>query len=288
MADGAGNIGDYIKHHLQNNTQVLDGSHSFWTINADSVFYTIVTAIIFLLFFGYVAKNAKAGVPTKTQNLIEIIIKFIDEQVKDIFHYKSKVVAPLALSIFVWVFLMNFMDLIPVDLLPAAGKYFFGIEYMKVVPSTDLNITFGMSFGVMVLVFYYSILKKKPTGLGYLKEFATHPFESPNLLVQSLMAIPNIFLNIVETVAKPVSLGLRLFGNMYAGELIFILVAGLTLNYAFADMLSVSGGLTVFAQFFITLAWALFHILIITLQAYIFMMLSVVYLGMAHDDHGAH
>lgn len=287
MSDGAGDIGGYIKHHLQNNTEQLVENSTFWTINADSVFFTILTAIIFLGVFGYVAKTVKSGVPSKFQNLIEMLISFINDQVNDIFHYKSKVVAPLALSIFVWVFLMNFMDLIPVDLLPKLGQL-IGIEKMKVVPSTDINITFGMSFGVMILVFYYSFTVKKPFVLGFFKEFATHPFESPNLLVQSILAIPNIFLNIVEVIAKPVSLGLRLFGNMYAGELIFILVAGLTINYSLTDLLSVGGGLTVFAQFVITLLWALFHILIITLQAYIFMMLSVVYLGMAHDDHGSH
>jgi len=234
-----------------------------------------------------VAKKASAGVPNKTQNLIEMVIGFIDAQVRDIFHGNSKLVAPLALSIFVWVFFMNFMDLIPVDFLPWLGTL-VGIEYMRVVPSTDLNITFGLSFGVMLLVFYYSFTVKKPFALGYFKEFATHPFESPNLLVQSILAIPNIFLNIVETVAKPVSLGLRLFGNMYAGELIFILIAVLTLNYGWSDAFSIGGGIMSISQFVLALVWALFHILIITLQAYIFMMLSIVYLNMAHEQHDSH
>lgn len=288
MASGeGGSAGDYIGHHLQNHTTELVEGGGFWTINTDSVVYTILLAVIYLWFFRRVAKKATAGVPNKTQNFIELIVGFIDQQVKDIFHGNSKVVAPLALSIFIWVFLMNFMDLLPVDLLPWLGT-FVGIEYMKVVPSTDLNITFGLSFGVMLIVFYYSFTVKKPAGLGYLKEFATHPFESPNFLVQTILAIPNIFLNIVETIAKPVSLGLRLFGNMYAGELIFILIGVLTLNYGWSDALSFQGASMGVVQFLLALAWALFHILIITLQAYIFMMLSVVYLNMSHETHDSH
>ena len=287
MASGEGGAGGYIEHHLVNHTTQLVENDSFWTINTDSVFYTLLLAVLYIWFFRRVAKKASSGVPSKTQNFLELIIGFIDAQVKDIFHGNSKIVAPLALSIFIWVFLMNFMDLIPVDLLPWLGTL-VGIEYMRVVPSTDLNITFGLSFGVMLLVFYYSFTVKKPFALGYFKEFATHPFESPNLLVQTILAIPNIFLNIVETVAKPVSLGLRLFGNMYAGELIFILIAVLTLNYGMADAFSVGGGVMSIAQFILALVWALFHILIITLQAYIFMMLSVVYLNMAHEQHDSH
>jgi F-type H+-transporting ATPase subunit a len=287
MASGEGGAGGYIEHHLVNHTTQLVENDSFWTMNTDSVFYTLLLAVLYIWFFRRVAKKASSGVPSKTQNFLELIIGFIDAQVKDIFHGNSKIVAPLALSIFIWVFLMNFMDLIPVDLLPWLGTL-VGIEYMRVVPSTDLNITFGLSFGVMLLVFYYSFTVKKPFALGYFKEFATHPFESPNLLVQTILAIPNIFLNIVETVAKPVSLGLRLFGNMYAGELIFILIAVLTLNYGMADAFSVGGGVMSIAQFILALVWALFHILIITLQAYIFMMLSVVYLNMAHEQHDSH
>ena len=287
MASGEGGAGGYIEHHLVNHTTQLVENDSFWTMNTDSVFYTLLLAVLYIWFFRRVAKKASSGVPSKTQNFLELIIGFIDAQVKDIFHGNSKIVAPLALSIFIWVFLMNFMDLIPVDLLPWLGTL-VGIEYMRVVPSTDLNITFGLSFGVMLLVFYYSFTVKKPFALGYFKEFATHPFESPNLLVQTILAVPNIFLNIVETVAKPVSLGLRLFGNMYAGELIFILIAVLTLNYGMADAFSVGGGVMSIAQFILALVWALFHILIITLQAYIFMMLSVVYLNMAHEQHDSH
>ncbi len=275
-----GGIGGYIKHHLHNNTLELVKDSSFWTINLDSVIYTLITAVVFLGFFGYVAKNAKAGVPSKSQNFIELIIKFVNEQVNDLFHHQSKVVAPLALSIFVWVFLMNFMDLLPIDMLPAAGKV-VDIHYMRVVPSTDLNITFGMSFAVILLVMFYNFTKKGP--VGYFKEYTGHPFEADNTLVKILLSPFNILLNTVETIAKPVSLGLRLFGNLYAGELIFMLIAVFTLGYGLEQLASVGGIVMIIAQFLLGLMWALFHILIITLQAFIFMMLSVVYLAQSHD-----
>ncbi len=275
-----GGIGGYIKHHLHNNTlELVDGS-SFWTINVDSVIYTLLTAVVFLGFFGYIAKSVKSGVPSRAQNFVELIINFVNDQVNDLFHYKSKVVAPLALSIFVWVFLMNFMDLIPIDLLPAVGKV-ADINYMRVVPSTDLNITFGMSFGVILLVMFYNFTKKGP--VGYFKEYTGHPFEASNPVAKVVLALPNILLNTVETIAKPVSLGLRLFGNLYAGELIFMLIAVFTLGYGLEQLMSFGGIVMMIAQFLLGLMWALFHILIITLQAFIFMMLSVVYLAQSHD-----
>lgn len=277
MASG---IGGYIEHHLKNNQLELVEGSSFWTINVDSIVYTLITAVVFLGFFGYIAKNAKSGIPSKSQNFIELIIGFVNEQVNDLFHYQSKVVAPLALSIFVWVFLMNFMDLVPVDLLPAAGQA-VGIDYMRVVPSTDLNITFGMSFAVILLVMYYNFTKKGP--MGYAKEYFGHPFEAPNAIMKIVLALPNMLLNTVETIAKPVSLGLRLFGNLYAGELIFMLIAVFTLGYTLEQLLSFGGIVMIIAQFLLGLMWALFHILIITLQAFIFMMLSVVYLAQSHD-----
>ncbi len=277
----SGGIGGYIEHHLKNNTLELVENSTFWTVNIDSIFYTIITAVVFLGFFGYVAKNVKSGVPSRTQNFIELIINFVNEQVNDLFHYKSKVVAPLALSIFVWVFLMNFMDLIPVDFLPWVGSKVAGIDKMRVVPSTDLNITFGMSFAVILLVMYYNFTKKGP--LGYAKEYFGHPFEARNPIVKLFLAVPNLLLNTVETIAKPVSLGLRLFGNLYAGELIFMLIAVFTLGYGLEQLTSLGGIVMIIAQFLLGLVWALFHILIITLQAFIFMMLSVVYLAQSHD-----
>ncbi len=276
----AGGIGGYIEHHLKNNTIELVEGSTFWTVNIDSVIYTLITAVIFLGFFGYIAKSVKSGVPSRAQNFVELIINFVNEQVNDLFHYKSKVVAPLALSIFVWVFLMNFMDMVPVDFLPWLGSH-AGVEKMRVVPSTDLNITFGMSFGVILLVMFYNFTRKGP--VGYAKEYFGHPFEGPNTTMKIVLALPNMLLNTVETIAKPVSLGLRLFGNLYAGELIFMLIAVFTLGYGLEQLMSFGGIIMIIAQFLLGLMWALFHILIITLQAFIFMMLSVVYLAQSHD-----
>ncbi len=277
-----GGIGGYIKHHLTHNTIQLDEAGSmFWTLNVDSVIYTLITAVIFLGFFGYIAKSVKSGVPSKAQNFIELIINFVNEQVNDLFHYKSKVVAPLALSIFVWVFLMNFMDLVPVDLLPWVGSKAAGIDYMRVVPSADINITFGMSFGVILLVMYYNFARKGP--VGYFKEYFGHPFEAPNTAGKIIVAPFNFLLNTVETIAKPISLGLRLFGNLYAGEIIFMLIAVFTLGYGLEQLMSFGGIVMIVAQFLMGLMWALFHILIIVLQAFIFMMLSIVYLAQSHD-----
>lgn len=279
-------IGGYIEHHLHNNTLELVPGSAFWTVHLDSLVYTLITGLVFVLLFRSVAKKATSDVPGKMQNFIELIIGFINEQVKDTFKGESKMVAPLALTIFVWVFLMNFMDLIPVDALPALGQA-VGIEYMRVVPSTDLNVTFGLALGVMLLVFYYSIVIKSP--MGYVKELLTHPFAIDNMFAQALIAPFNLLLNIVETLAKPVSLALRLFGNLYSGELIFMLIAVFTLDYAVTELFTTLGGpIMGISQFVLTFMWAVFHILIITLQAYIFMMLSLVYLNMAHEVHDAH
>ena len=279
-------IGGYIEHHLHNNALELVPGNPFWTVHIDSLVYTLITGLVFVLLFRSVAKKATSDVPGRMQNFIELIVGYINDQVKDTFKGESKYVAPLALTIFIWVFLMNFMDLIPVDALPALGQA-VGIEYMRVVPSTDLNITFGLALGVMLMVFYYSIVIKTP--MGYLKELLTHPFAIDNMFAQALIAPFNLLLNIVETLAKPVSLALRLFGNLYSGELIFMLIAVFTLDFAVTELFTTLGGpLMGVSQFVLTFMWAVFHILIITLQAYIFMMLSLVYLNMAHEVHDAH
>ncbi len=279
-------VGGYIEHHLQNNVLELVPGNPFWNVHIDSVIYSLIAGGLFLWFFRRVAKKATAGVPSRTQNFIEMIVGFVNDQVVDSFKGKSKLVAPLALTIFMWVWLMNFMDLLPVDLLPAIGQK-AGIEYMKIVPTTDLNITFGLAIGVMILVFYYSIVVKTP--LGYLKELFTHPFASKNALAQIAVAPFNLLLNIVETLAKPISLALRLFGNLYSGELIFLLIAVFTLDMALSQLVTtISGPIMATVQFILTFMWLVFHILIITLQAYIFMMLSLVYLNMAHEVHDDH
>jgi len=214
---------------------------------------------VFLLFFKYAADRVTTGVPGLLQNFAEMLVEFVDTQVKDAFHGKSELIAPLSLSIFVWIWLMNFMDLIPVDLLPLVGSV-MGLEYLRVVPSTDLNATFGMSIAVFFLIIFYSIKVKGP--IGFAKELMLTPFGP--------WMIPfNLLLKVVEEIARPVSLALRLFGNMYAGELIFILIALLPW----------------FIQPLLSFPWAVFHILIITLQAFIFMVLTIVYLSLAHEDH---
>ena len=274
------NAGEYIQHHLTN-LQVCraDGNWvwndcvgNFWTINVDSMFFSLVLGLAFILLFRKVAKNITTGRPGKLQAAIELVIGFIDTSVRDAFHGHNKVIAPLALTIFMWVFLMNLMDLIPVDWLPAAGSA-IGVPYLKVVPTTDVNITFAMSISVFLLTIYYSI--KMKGGGGFLKELTFHPIAPPTsgigIIAAPLVIAFNFVLEGVSLLAKPISLSLRLFGNMYAGELIFILIALLGLY-----------------QIPFHFGWAVFHILVITLQAFIFMMLTIVYLSQAHDTGEAH
>jgi F-type H+-transporting ATPase subunit a len=267
MAESHSDAGTYIAHHLQNLTLCrADGQWAwnechgnFWAINVDSMFFSLVLGLTFALLFGSVARKATRGVPSRTQAAIELIVEFVDQSVKDTFHGKSDVIAPLALTLFVWVFFMNLMDLIPVDFLPLAAKL-GGVEYLRVVPTTDVNVTFAMSISVFILIVYYSI-KAKGLG-GFTKELTLQPFNHP-------VAIPfNFVLEGVALIAKPISLSLRLFGNLYAGELIFILIA-----------------LLGYWQLPLHFAWAVFHILIIVLQAFIFMMLTIVYLSLAHEHH---
>ncbi|MFZ1872159.1 F0F1 ATP synthase subunit A [Serratia sp. D1N4] len=248
---------EYIGHHL---THLQIGT-GFWSINLDSMFFSVVLGVVFLAIFRKVAKSATSGVPGKLQTAVELLVGFVDNSVKDMYHGKSKVIAPLALTVFVWVFLMNMMDLIPVDFLPHLGTM-AGLPALRVVPTADVNITLSMALAVFVLILFYSI-KMKGIG-GFAKELTMQPFNHP-------LFIPiNLILEGVSLLSKPVSLGLRLFGNMYAGELIFILIAGL---------------LPWWSQWILSLPWAIFHILIITLQAFIFMVLTIVYLSMASEEH---
>jgi F-type H+-transporting ATPase subunit a len=275
---GPANTTDYIVHHLTN----LQGGEGFWTVHLDSVFYAVLLGLLFCVSFYMAARKATAGIPGPWQNFVELIVEFVDVQVRDSFKGESKLIAPLALTIFCWIFLMNFMDLVPVDLLPFLGQQ-AGVNYMKVVPTTDLNITFGMSITVFILMLFYTI---KIKGIkGFAEEMFLHPFGK-------WMMPFNFLLKVVEEVAKPISLALRLFGNLYAGELIFILLALFTLGLGAetaAETLANFGNAGAIAQFFtqliLGLGWAIFHILIITLQAFIFMMLTIVYLSMAHEAH---
>ena len=287
----AATASEYIQHHLQNLTfgelpagyERVDGTlltestwtiaqngaeaqaMGFWAFHLDSLFWSALLGLIFLVLFRIVAKTAGSGVPSGFQNFIESIVEFVDGSVKDTFHGKSNLIAPLALTIFVWVFLMNLMDLVPVDWLPGVATL-AGLPYMKVVPSTDPNITLGMAFTVFALIIFFSI-KVKGLG-GFAAELTLHPFHSPNKAVQMLLIPVNFLLEFVTLIAKPISLALRLFGNLYAGELIFILIAMIG-----------------YFQLPLHFGWAVFHILVVTLQAFIFMMLTIVYLSMAHEKH---
>ncbi|HEY4713933.1 MAG TPA: F0F1 ATP synthase subunit A [Aquirhabdus sp.] len=281
---------EYITHHLTHLTYGQSPATGEWTfahsaaeakamgfnaINVDSMGWSIFLGLIFCALFWSVARRATAGVPGGLQAAIEIVVEFVDTSVRDTYHGTSKLIAPLALTIFVWIFLMNFMDLFPVDFIPMAAQWiattFFGANphhvFMKVVPTTDPNITMGMSLSVFALIIYYSI-KEKGIG-GFVGELTLQPFSTKNKLVQLFLIPINFFLEIVVFLARPVSLALRLFGNMYAGELIFILICLLPW----------------WLQWSLSVPWAIFHILIITLQAFIFMMLTIVYLSMASEKH---
>lgn len=244
----------YIEHHLHS-WQSASGA-----FNLDTLIVSITLGVLFLGFFFMVARKAHAGVPSGLQNFVEMIIEFVDGTVKDVFHGKSALIGPLSLTIFMWVFLMSFMDLIPVDLLPRALAP-MGIEHFRAVPTADLNLTFALSLSVFFLIFFYSI--KVKGWRGFAKEVFTHPF-GPWLFPI------NIIFRIIEDFSKPFSLAFRLFGNLFAGELIFVLIAAL-LPWWFQWL---PGGI-----------WAIFHILIITLQAFIFMILTIIYLGMASETH---
>ena len=259
---------EYISHHLLN----LQHGEGFWTYNVDSIFFSVTLGLLFVVSFFLAARKATSGVPGRFQLFVEVLIDFIDTQVRDSFHGTSKLIAPLALTIFCWILLMNFMDVVPVDLLPVIGHK-AGIEHLKVVPTTDLNITLGMSLTVFLLVMFYSFKIKGFRGFGW--ELLTHPFGK-------WMMPFNLLLNLIEHLARPVSLALRLFGNLYAGEVIFLLLAVLGGSFAINSFAGVGGAV---GQLLFGTVWAVFHILVIPLQAFIFTVLTIVYLAQAHETH---
>ncbi len=277
---------EYIKHHLQNLTfgRLPDGAWGvaqtaeqakemgFWAVHLDTLGFSFGLGILFLFFFRLAAKRASTGVPAGLQNFVEWIVEFIDGAVRGSFSGRNPMVAPLALTIFLWVFLMNFMDLLAIDHAPQLA-HAAGLPFLKVVPTTDPNATFGMALGVFALIIFYSI-KIKGIG-GFLGELTMQPFQAQSLGLKIAFIPVNLFLELVNLIAKPISLALRLFGNMYAGEMIFILIA---VMYGAGLVFGTSAGI-------LQLGWAIFHILIITLQAFIFMTLTVVYLDMAHQEH---
>jgi F-type H+-transporting ATPase subunit a len=331
--EGAHDTSGYILHHLTNlkldlHTMRIDPEASgFWVLHLDSMVFSVVLAAIFLLMFRIAARKASSGVPGKWQNFIELCVESVDSQVKDAYHHGARFVAPMALAVGFWVFFMNFMDMLPVDLLPAVASG-IGVDHLRTVPSTDPNVAIGMSLTVFLIAFGYSFVAKGVKGVG--AEFFFHPFSANNIVVKILLMPLNFLLKCVEELAKPISLGLRLFGNMYAGEMIFILLASFTLSaastagnlfsillfsaiFALIVFLMLRGkgrllrlvaplalfvgvltcgvlgwqtvGVGAFFQVILATGWTLFHILIISLQAYIFMTLTVVYMAMAADHH---
>ena len=276
----------YIKHHLQNLTygQLPDGAwgiaHSaeeakamgFWALNLDTFIMSLLLGAAFMFMFRSVAKSAVTGTPNGLQNFCEWSLEFVDNSVRGSFSGKNNMVGPLALTIFFWILAMNLMDLLPIDYVPLLASA-LGVPFFKIVPSTDPNATFGMAIGVFVLVLFYSV-KIKGLG-GFVGELTLQPFGKWGMPV-------NLLLEGVNLIAKPISLALRLFGNMYAGEMIFILIA--LMGGAWAG-LSVGSATLYGSQILLSMGWAIFHILIVTLQAFIFMTLTIVYLDMAHQEH---
>jgi F-type H+-transporting ATPase subunit a len=282
-AEHAPTANEYIVHHLtflknKDASGIIDMSVVHW----DSVFFSVLLAMVFAASFYFAARKASAsGAPRGFVSFVELLVEFVDNTVKESFTHHSRLIAPLALTIFAWVFLFNLMDMVPVDLLPWIAS-FFGIHYLKVVPSTDVNVTFALSLTVFALIIFYSI-KMKGLG-GFVSEFTMQPFQAKNPIVKTLLIPINLVLEIVPFLARPISLSLRLFGNLFAGEMIFLLIAVLTLS-GLESLTGVGGWLGVFAHLVLGLAWAIFHILVITLQAFIFMVLTIIYLSMAHDHH---
>ena len=264
----------YIHHHLSYWTV----GQGFWSLNVDTLLFSLGLGLILFFAMFFTVRRASVDKPGRWQTGVEMLLTVIHDNVKQVFLFDNPVIAPLAITIFIWIWAMNFMDMLPVDLLPRiaqfVGAHAFGADpeqvYLKVVPTNDMNMTFGLSLGVFVLTLYYSFTKKGI--LGYGKEFITHPFTANGFVMKVILLLPNLLMNIVETISKPLSLSLRLFGNMFAGEILFILIA----------MLPAWG------QWPLSFVWTAFHLLVISIQAFVFMMLSVVYLSMAHTVHDSH
>lgn len=302
-AEGQLTSSGYIKHHLTNLTygKLPEGSYCHgtqtgtneWTVahcseaasamgfnalHLDSLAWSFGLGLIFCVLFKLAANKAHAGVPKGWLNFVEMLVDAIDNNVKDIFHFKNPLIAPMALTVFTWILLMNIMDLVPVDWLPHVAATVSGDPhfFFKVVPTTDPNITLGMSFTVFGLMIFYSIQQKG--FMGFVKELTLHPFHAPVWYVNIILVPINLLLESVSLIAKPISLGLRLFGNLYAGEMIFILIA---IMYGAGLALGLLAGV-------LQWGWAVFHILVIMLQAFVFTILTVVYMAMAHEVDEEH
>jgi F-type H+-transporting ATPase subunit a len=277
-AHDPGSVGEYIQHHLTYWDWQF-GKSPFWTLHLDSILISVGLGLLFVISF-YLAARAtqrrKGQSPSGFQSFAELLVETVDQNVRDTLHVANPLIAPLAITIFALILLMNSIDLLPVDVV-SLGERATGLEHFKAVPTTDLNITLGMALSVFLLVQYYSV--KMKGARGYASEFFLHPFNT------WLLSPFNFVLKCIEELAKPVSLGLRLFGNMYAGELIFILIALFALALGWPTRVGAASAWIV--QFLLAFVWGAFHLLIITLQAFIFMMLTIVYLAMAHE-HGDH
>ena len=277
-----GGMSEYISHHLRHLASAEQhGLFDTGVYHLDTVFFSVLCGVIVLVALRLAAARATAGVPGRFQAFVEMLVEFVDEQAKGMVHGKLTFISPLALTVFVWVALMNAVDLLPVDWLPWVGEHVVGVDHLRPLATADLNGTFGIALGVLLLVFYYNI-KIKGLG-GWLHQWVTAPFGMNKITANPLtwigallLAIVNVLMTAIEYVGNTFSHGMRLYGNMYAGELIFFLIAGL------------GGTATAFGigmHLFTGTVWALFHILIVLLQAFIFMMLTLVYIGQAHDHH---
>lgn len=276
---------EYIVHHLQHLQNIKQKSViDFSVINYDSIAVAAILGLLGIFVLWLAARKATSGVPGRFQAAVEMLVEMVDNQAKANIHnaQSRKFIAPLALTVFVWIFLMNAMDMLPVDLLPVLWQGAQGDShaYLRVVPTADLSSTLGLSFAVLVLCLFYSVKIKGLGGWGH--ELVTAPFgTSKNPVFALILGVVNLLMQIIEYVAKTVSHGMRLFGNMYAGELVFMLIALM----GGAAAMSLSGVLLPVGHIIAGTIWAIFHILVITLQAFIFMMLTLIYLGQAHEAH---
>ncbi|MDR2872718.1 MAG: F0F1 ATP synthase subunit A [Xanthomonadaceae bacterium] len=273
----SGGLNEYIIHHLGHGTIEVAGRDFHW----DTWVVALILGLLFILWFGLFARKASAGVPTKGQAFVEMIVEFIDSQVKDAFSGDRRSVTPLALTIFMWVMFMNAMDLIPVDL---PGVVIYGIYwlagdpaaashvYFRLVPTADVNTTAALSVSVFFILIGHALSAKGVGGFG--KELMSAPFHAHGIIARIILAPVNLAMNIIEWLVRPLSLAMRLFGNMYGGELVFMLIAGLLVNWVWFLPGVIANA-----------AWGIFHILIVLLQAFIFMVLTVVYLASVRESH---
>jgi len=263
----------YIQHHLTFFSEPVAGKGGFWTIHYDTIVTSIILGVLVLGFIWLVTRRATSGVPSKIQAFVELTVEFVNDQVKSLFHHDYRLVAPIALTVFLWVLFMNAMDFLPVDIMAWIYQHVFHLHEWRSVPTADVNTTFALSLSVFGLMIFYSI-KVKGLG-GWLHELVAMPFGLKPIWLAPLLVLFNLLFNLIEYISKPLSHSLRLYGNMYAGEIIFLLLG----------LWAATGAAGVIAGAFLNLGWSIFHILIVVLQAYIFMMLTVVYIAMAHEQH---